>query len=104
MATATTQEPLDVDRLRAAVRADLANIINREFPGADALVDRQSACWACVADIFSNHSHGVYVPTCRIDLDPEAAGLADIFDRAMNLIGDKRRAFRYDPRREDASQ
>ncbi|MEL6219961.1 MAG: hypothetical protein AAFR79_16090 [Pseudomonadota bacterium] len=96
---ATPNRALDVDRLRAAVRADLANKINREFPGADALVNRQSVCWDSVADILQKHGRANFRPTCRIDLDPDAAVLADIFDRLMALIGDSRRAYRVEVKR-----
>lgn len=89
---------LDIDRLRAACRADLAAQINREITDADAIVARQHGRWRSVADIFEIDGHTNYYPTCRADLHPEAEQLANIFDRAMDLIGDRRRAFRVPAR------
>lgn len=86
----------DLERLQADARATLACEINRQFPGADAILARLAPAWRSVAGMLEQDGKTSYRPTCRIDLDPEHETLANIFDAAMRAIGDGRRAFRIE--------
>jgi len=72
-----------INRLRDAQRPD------------DKLLDELTS-WGSVEEMVRNlrQANNHYRPTCRIDLDPRYAQVADIFDREMEAINDSRRAWR----------
>ncbi|MDJ0629814.1 MAG: hypothetical protein QNJ44_16265 [Rhodobacter sp.] len=76
-----------------AVRKAAPGHINRAWPNADQLVDELTG-FSSVADMLARSYCTTFRPTCRIDLDPRFADLADIFDAAMIAMADPRRAYR----------
>lgn len=76
--------------------AAVAARIRAEQPQADAVL-RRLTDWRDLDDMLRREAGSPYRPTCRVDLDPQAAVVAETFDRAMVLLGDVRRAHVWPP-------
>lgn len=88
---------IERDLREAAIRErrSLAELVRAEIPEADDVLARRTT-WGSIEGLIArelSHPHP-YSPTCRADLDPELAIVADVFDRVMQLAGLDRRATR----------